>query len=93
MVRRGLRPRDYAYCGLITAYSMAGDTDAALAVRRRMQRDGHVAGNASVHVYNALLAACERGARFDTALELLQTMKREVRTHTHTHTHTGGDSR
>ncbi len=76
MSRRGLRPRDVAYCALITAHSMAGGPDAALAVRRRMAREGAAA---SVHVYNALLAACDRAGRYEQALELLQAMKLEVR--------------
>jgi pentatricopeptide repeat protein len=33
----------------------------------------------SVHVYNASLAACERVGRIELALELLQSMHREVR--------------
>ncbi len=57
MVAAGHRPRDYAWCGLIAGYSLAGDVDAALAVRRRVRQKG---GTVSVHVYNALLAACER---------------------------------
>ena len=80
MGRRGLRPRDYAYCGLIAAHSLAGDCEAALRVRARMRRDG---APATVHVYNALLAACQRAGRYEAALELLQAMKREV----------GGDGR
>lgn len=42
MLRAGFRPRDYAYCGLIAAYSLAGDTDRALGVRRRVRQVGRV---------------------------------------------------
>jgi pentatricopeptide repeat protein len=74
MRARGFRPRDYAYCGLIAAYSLGGDCASALAVRGRMAQDG---AQATVHVYNALVAACERAGQFDRALELLRDMKRE----------------
>lgn len=33
----------------------------------------------SVHVYNASLAACERVGRIELALDLLQSMQKEVR--------------
>ena len=39
-----------------------------------MRQDG---GSLSVHVYNALLAACERGGRADEALKLLERMKKD----------------
>ena len=39
-----------------------------------MRQDG---GSLSVHVYNALLATCERGGRADEALRLIECMKRD----------------
>ncbi|KXZ48893.1 hypothetical protein GPECTOR_24g182 [Gonium pectorale] len=70
----GLRPRDFAFCGLIAAYSLAGSWEGAMRVRARMRRAGV---QPSVHVYNALLAACERAGQPDRALELLAAMRRE----------------
>lgn len=40
MQRQGFRPREYAYCGLIAAYSLAGQHENALAVRMRAQHEG-----------------------------------------------------
>eukprot|EP00798_Chlamydomonas_sp_ICE-L_P012469 gene12469-15676_t len=71
---RGLIPRDYAYCGLIASHSLAGDTKSALGVRQRMLREGN---SLTVHVYNALIAACERGGMYEQALELHRLMQRE----------------
>lgn len=70
------RPRDYAYCGLIAAYTLAGDIDRALAVRQRARRAGG-GEQLSLCVYNALLAACRRGQRAEAALSLLAEMKRQ----------------
>ena len=53
----GYPARDYAFCGLIAAYSQAGDVRGALGVRSRMRA---ASASPSVHVYNALIAACER---------------------------------
>ncbi len=74
MSASGLRPRDYAFCGLIAAHSLAGDWQGALRVRDRMRRAG---AQPSVHVYNALLAACERAGQPDRALEVVGHMRRE----------------
>ena len=60
-------PRDYAWCGLIAAHSVAGDWRAALGVRDRMAALGV---RPTVHVYNALLAACERGQQWDRAVAI-----------------------
>eukprot|EP00983_Pelagomonas_calceolata_P042817 1138666-Pelagomonas_calceolata.AAC.1 len=40
MQGQGFRPREYAYCGLIAAYSLAGQHENALAVRTRAQHEG-----------------------------------------------------
>lgn len=61
MSKVGHAPRDYAYCGLIAAYSMKGDWRGALRVRQVMRRNGVPL---TVHVYNALLAACERAQQW-----------------------------
>eukprot|EP00210_Caulerpa_lentillifera_P005747 g5494.t1 len=74
MLEVGLQPRDYAYCGLIAAHSMAGDWKSALSVRTRMQRACAVL---TVHVYNALIAACERCGRLDHAVQLHNCMEKE----------------
>lgn len=71
----GYRPRDFAYCGLIAAYSLAGQHDRALSVRGRARTEGL---QPSVHVYNASLAVCERVGNVELALELLQCMHKEV---------------
>ena len=53
-------------------------------MRKRIKRDK---GVLSVHVYNALLASCERNGRSDEALKLLGAMKRErVQPNSLTHT-------
>ncbi|EFJ51366.1 hypothetical protein VOLCADRAFT_57174 [Volvox carteri f. nagariensis] len=70
----GLRPRDFAFCGLIAAHSLAGDWEGAMRVRTRMRRAGV---QPSADVYNALLAACERAGQPDKALELLGAMRRD----------------
>jgi pentatricopeptide repeat protein len=36
---KGYRPRDYAYCGLIAAYSLSGDWQSALNIRARILKD------------------------------------------------------
>lgn len=74
MVAAGHHPRDFAYCGLIAAHSISGSTTAALRIRLRMQREGVAL---TVHVYNALIAACERAGRWDQALELHRSMTRD----------------
>lgn len=74
MLDVGLQPRDYAYCGLIAAHSMAGDWKSALNVRTRMQRACAIL---TVHVYNALVAACERCGRLDHAVQLHSCMETE----------------
>lgn len=74
MLEAGLQPRDYAFCGLIAAHSMAGDWKSALNVRVRMQS---LCALLTVHVYNALIAACERCGRLDHALQLQQCMEEE----------------
>lgn len=71
---QGHQPRDYAFCGLIAAHSLAGDVGAALRVRQRMRAAGTAP---SVHTYNALVAACERAGLYEKALDLLRGMKRE----------------
>lgn len=74
MQAAGLRPRDYAYCGLIAAYSLSGDVESALRVRQRMRLDKTPA---TVYVYNALLAAAERAQQAGRGLELYAAMQRE----------------
>ena len=54
--------------------SMQGNWKAALRVRDRMRRAGAVL---TVHVYNALIAACERAQQLDLGLELSREMGRE----------------
>lgn len=75
MTAAGFRPRDYTYCGLIEAHSLAGNWEGAMRVRSRMKRAGL---QPSIDVYNALLAACERAGQPDRALELLGAMRREA---------------
>jgi hypothetical protein len=76
MQAAGHTPGEYAWCGLIAAYSLAGDHVGAQRVRTRIIKTG---GPASVglHVYNALLAAADRSGAYDRALELLRCMQRE----------------
>jgi pentatricopeptide repeat protein len=64
---RPFPPRDYAYTGLIAAYSLAGDVRGALGVRGRMRMAGV---SPSVHVFNALIAAAERAGLWERGLEL-----------------------
>lgn len=72
MLEAGHMPRDYAFCGLIAAYSNEGDWRAALKVRQRMKALGCAV---SVHVYNALIATLERSGQWDQALVLQRNMK------------------
>ncbi|GAX83171.1 hypothetical protein CEUSTIGMA_g10597.t1 [Chlamydomonas eustigma] len=75
MRKANFKPRDYAWCGLIAAYSLTRDIESALAVQRRIKQEG---GTSSVHVYNALLAACERdGQKPEVALSLINAMTKE----------------
>jgi pentatricopeptide repeat protein len=74
MAAAGHKPREFAYCGLVAAHSLAGDVAEALRVRTRMRRVG---GRPGVHMYNALIAACERGGQYERALDLLRSMRRE----------------
>lgn len=67
MVAAGFAPRDYAYCGLIAAHSFKGDWRAALLVRERMTA---ARLTLTVHVFNALIAACDRAQQYDRALQL-----------------------
>lgn len=74
MINAGFRPRDYAYCGVICAYSISGDWREALKVRGRMRKE-HVP--LTLHVYNSLIAACERWHQYDAALDLFHSMRKE----------------
>mmetsp|Transcript_8498 Transcript_8498/g.24365 ORF Transcript_8498/g.24365 Transcript_8498/m.24365 type:complete len:757 (-) Transcript_8498:177-2447(-) len=74
IIEGGEAPRDYAFCGIIAAYKATSSPRRALQVRHRM-RSLNVPP--SVHVYNELLALCERYEMWDKALELSQAMKRE----------------
>lgn len=74
MMGAGFRPRDYAYCGIICAYSISGNWREALQVRHRMRKE-HVP--MTLHVYNALIGACERWGQHDSALELFHSMRRD----------------
>jgi pentatricopeptide repeat protein len=72
MLDAGHVPRDYAFCGLIAAYSNTGDWRSALKVRHRMKALGC---SVSVHVYNALIATLERANQWDQALAIQRSMK------------------
>jgi pentatricopeptide repeat protein len=72
----GYTPGPFAYCGLISGYSLGNDPVSAQRVRTRIVRK-HGPGSVSVHVYNALLAAADRAGAYDKALELLRCMRRE----------------
>jgi pentatricopeptide repeat protein len=69
----GFAPRDYAFCGLIAAHSFKGDWRAALGVRERMLSAGV---QPTVHVYNALIAACDRAHQYERAMEVAAQMRR-----------------
>jgi pentatricopeptide repeat protein len=64
-------PRDYAWVALIAAHSVAGDVRSALGVRDRMAAAGVAP---TVHVFNALLAACERAQRWEAAVSIQAAM-------------------
>ena len=55
-------------------YSMQGNWKAALRVRSRMRQAG---SKLTVHVYNALIAACERAQQLDAGVELSKDMRRD----------------
>jgi pentatricopeptide repeat protein len=74
MRKAGFLPRDYAFCGLIAAYSQSGDWRAALHVHQRIVAAG---GTPSVHVYNALITACERSGQYEKGLEFSRAMHRK----------------
>lgn len=76
MEAAGYTPGPFAYCGLISGYSLSNDPVSAQRVRTRIVRK-HGPGSVGVHVYNALLAAADRAGAYDKALELLRCMRRE----------------
>ena len=71
MSNLGFKPQDFAFCGLIAAYSFKGDWHAALNVQIRAEQLGIAP---SVHMYNALIAACDRAHQYDRAISLSNEM-------------------
>lgn len=67
----GHTPQDYAYCGIVAAYSLRGNWKAALKVKDRAAAEDVPP---SVHLFNALIAACDRAKQYDKAVELGQDM-------------------
>ena len=59
MPSAGLRPDEFSYSAAITACSRAGQVERALAIFKQCSAD-HAAGPNSI-VFNAMLAACQRG--------------------------------
>jgi hypothetical protein len=74
LTREGHTPSDHAWCGLVAAHAAAGDTAAALRVA-----DRHAAATGAAHpslpLFNALLAACERGRAWDEAVGVAASMR------------------
>eukprot|EP01026_Neomeris_dumetosa_P056950 TRINITY_DN52244_c0_g1_i1.p6 TRINITY_DN52244_c0_g1~~TRINITY_DN52244_c0_g1_i1.p6 ORF type:complete len:121 (-),score=23.02 TRINITY_DN52244_c0_g1_i1:1214-1576(-) len=75
MTSNNHKARDYAYCGLIAAYSVAGDLNNALRVRQRMLNNGD---KLTVHIYNAMLAACNHCKNLSKALEVFANMTEDA---------------
>lgn len=82
MAMAGFEPSDYSYCGLIAGYSRVSSFQKTLEVFHRAQN----ADIKSVHLYNAVIAACERFHRYEKAIALLEEMKqRGVQPNSTTH--------
>lgn len=64
---------DYAYCGVISAHGMVGNWRAALAVGRRLQEAG-LRHCITVHVYNSMIAACDRAGQYERGVRLSREM-------------------
>ena len=76
MQSAGCRPTDITYCTLIEACVLAKETDMALRVFQRAQRQGVTH---SVQVYTAAINACMLGASeadLEAALDIYATMTR-----------------
>lgn len=71
METAGFKPNDYSYCALIAGHSRNGAFNEALEVFHRA-RD---AGIESVHLYNAMIASCDRCYKYDKAVQLLEEMR------------------
>ena len=67
----GFKPNDYSYCALIAGYSRNGSFNEALDAFHRARE----AGINSVHLYNAMIASCDRFYKYDKAVQLLEEMK------------------
>jgi pentatricopeptide repeat protein len=70
MAAAGFKPNDYSYCALIAGHSRNGSFNDALDAFNRA-RD---AGIDSVHLYNAMIASCDRFYKYDKAVQLLEEM-------------------
>ena len=73
LISEGYHPKDYAFCGLLASYTVSGHVKAAFDVETRAKESGITE---SVHLYNGLLAACDRFHKYEKALALLEEMKR-----------------
>ena len=80
LLEAGHTPSDHAWCGLVAAHAAAGDTSAALRVADRRAAATAPATGAkkpapSLPLFNALLAACERGRAWDAAISVAAAMR------------------
>lgn len=66
----GFKPNDYSYCALIAGHSRNGSFTEALGTFNRARE----AGINSVHLYNAMIASCDRFYKYDKAVQLLEEM-------------------
>eukprot|EP00890_Picochlorum_soloecismus_P006443 jgi/Picsp_1/67/NSC_00067-R1_pentatricopeptide repeat-containing protein len=73
MMDNGFRPRDYALCGLVAGWSTFGSVNKALNVANRAHELGV---KPSVHLYNALIACCDRFQKYEKAVAFLEEMRR-----------------
>lgn len=67
----GFKPNDYSYCALIAGHSRNGSFNEALDTFNLALE----AGINSVHLYNAMIASCDRFYKYDKAVQLLEEMK------------------
>ncbi len=66
----GFKPNDYSYCALIAGYSRNGSFNEAMNTFNRARESGIN----TVHLYNAMIASCDRFYKYDKAVQLLEEM-------------------
>ena len=71
MLRRGLKPDDYTFVGLMVAPASRGDFASCLDIKERM---GALNVTPTVHIYNELIRAADISKNYELALQIYQMM-------------------